>query len=67
MLEALEHLSRTLRTLGLTEIQESYVDDLVKETLDETRQYFDEAQSLESEFSEVLNRLERLANADYRL
>ncbi|MDD2743541.1 MAG: response regulator [Rhodocyclaceae bacterium] len=67
MLEALEHLSRTLSTLGLTEIQESYVDDLVKETLDETWHYFDEAQSLESEFSEVLNRLERLAIADYRL
>jgi len=67
MLEALEHLSRTLRTLGLTEIQESYVDDLVKDTLDESRHYFDEARSLESEFSEVLNRLERLANSDYRL
>lgn len=64
MLEALEHLSRTLRTLGLTEIQESYVDNLVKETLDETHQYFDKAQSLESEFSDVLNRLERLAKAD---
>lgn len=67
MLEALEHLSRTLRTLGLTEIQESYVDDLVKETLDETRQYFDEAATLEGEFNEVLTRLERLANSDYRL
>lgn len=64
MLESLEHLARTLRTLGLTDIQEGYVDDLVKESLDETRHYFDEAQSIENEFSEVLNQLERLAQAD---
>lgn len=65
MLESLEHLARTLRTLGLTETQEGYVDDLVKDALDETRHYFDEAQSIESEFGEALNQLERLARADY--
>lgn len=67
VLEALEHLSRMLRTLGLTENQSAYVDDLIKETLDETNQYFDEAQSLECEFREVQNRLERMASADFRL
>lgn len=67
MLESLEHLSRTLSTLGLTEIQSTYVDDLVKETLDETRQYFDEAALLENEFGDVINRLERLSISDYRL
>jgi hypothetical protein len=65
MLESLEHLTRALRTLGLTEIQEIYVDGLLKEALDEARHYFDEAQNIESEFSEVLNQLERLARADY--
>lgn len=67
MLESLEHLSRTLGTLGLSETQSTYVDDMVKETLDETRQYFDEATTLENEFSDVVNRLERLSMADYRL
>jgi len=67
MLESLEHLARTLGTLGLTEIQSTYVDDLVKETLDETRHYFDEAALLENEFADVLNRLERLSVSDYRL
>ena len=65
MLESLENLVRTLGTLGLTEIQASYVDDLVKGTLDETRNYFDEAAVLENEFSEALGRLERLAVSDY--
>ena len=67
VLETLEHLSRMLQTLGLTENQSAYVDDLIKETLDETKQYFDEAESLECEFSEVQSRLERMASADYRL
>lgn len=67
MLESLEHLARTLSTLGLTDIQSTYVDDLVKETLDETRQYFDQAAMLENEFVDVLSRLERLSVSDYRL
>jgi CheY-like chemotaxis protein len=67
MLESLEQLSHTLSTLGLTEIQSDYVDDLVKDTLDQTRQYFDEAAYLDNEFADALNRLERLAASDYRL
>lgn len=67
MLEALEQLSRALGTLGLTESQQGYVDDLVKCTLDDTRHYFDEAAGLDTEFSEVVSRLERLAVSDYRL
>ena len=65
MMESLELLSRTLSSLGLNATQSAYVDDLVKETQDETRQYFDDAAILENEFSDVLNRLERLAAADY--
>jgi hypothetical protein len=67
MLETLEQLSHTMGTLGLTESQSSYVDDLVKESLEESRNYFDQAAILENEFAEVLNRLERLAASDYRL
>lgn len=67
LLESLEHLGRTVETLGLTEIQTTYLDDLIRDALDQTRQYFDDAAHNESEFAEVLARLQRLANADYRL
>ena len=61
MIEALEHLSRTLKTLGLTENQINYVDDLVKCTQDDTNHYFNEAADLDTEFAEVIRQLERLA------
>ncbi|MDP3538202.1 MAG: response regulator [Azonexus sp.] len=67
VLEMLEHLSRTMLTLGLTDIQQEYVDDMARETLEETHAFFDQAASIEGEFSEVLARLERLADSDYRM
>lgn len=66
VLEALEHLARAVGTLGLTEAQLNYVDDLVKCTIDDTRHYFDEAAGVETEFADVLARLERLSVSDYR-
>lgn len=66
MLEALEHLARTIGTLGLTDNQKSYIDDLVKCTLDDTRHYFEEAAGVDTEFADVVARLERLAASDYR-
>lgn len=67
MLEALEQLSRAMTSLGLTESQRNYIDDLVKCTLDDTRHYFDEAANLDTEFAELDVRLARLAVSDYRL
>jgi CheY-like chemotaxis protein len=67
MMDQLESLARTLASLGLSEIQENFVGDLVRETLDSALQFFDEAAKGEDEFSEVLARLERLAASDYRL
>ncbi len=67
LLESLEHLSRTVETLGLTEIQVTYLDDLIREAIDQIRHYFDEVAHGESEFAEVLVRLQRLAERDYRL
>jgi hypothetical protein len=61
VLESMEQIAHTLGTLGLTENQQNYVDDLIKETQDESRQYFDEAANLDTEFSELLRRLEKLA------
>ena len=65
MLEALEHISHTLGTLGLTENQRNYVDDLIKCTLDDTRHFFDVAAGVDNDFAEVINRLEKLAAIDY--
>ncbi len=67
MVEMIEGLMRTMCTLGLSDSQEAYVDDLLKEALDETQRFFDQAISIEGEFSEVITRLERLAASDYRL
>ena len=65
MLEALEHISHTLGTLGLTDNQRNYVDDLIKCTLDDTRHFFDVAAGVDNDFAEVINRLEKLAAIDY--
>lgn len=67
LLASIEQLGRTIHTLGLTESQATYIDDLIQHAADETRNYFDEVAESESEFAEVLSRLQRLAKADYRL
>lgn len=67
ILDQLEGLVRTLGSLGLTENQESFVGDLVRNTLDSALGYFDEAAHFEDAFGDVLHRLERLAASDYRL
>jgi hypothetical protein len=67
IMDRLEGLARTLGTLGLSEIQENFVGDLVRDTLDTALQFFDQAAEGEDEFAQVLGRLERLAASDYRL
>src|SRR5574343_1820926 len=67
LLESIEQLGRTLSTLGLTETQASYLDDLIGHAEEEAHGYFDAIAQSDSEFTEVLNRLQRLAAADYRL
>jgi len=64
--ESLEHLTRALGTLGLSEIQTSYLEDLIRETQDESNHYFDQIAQGESEFAEVLGRLQSLADTDYQ-
>jgi DNA-binding response OmpR family regulator len=64
--ESLEQLTRALGTLGLSEIQTGYVEDLIRETQDETNAYFDKTAVSENHFVEVVNRLQQLASADYR-
>lgn len=67
LLASLEQLSRTLASLGLTESQLGYLDDLMRHTVEETEAYFDEVTRHEAEFEQVFTRLQRLAAADYRL
>lgn len=67
LLESIEQLGRTLSTLGLTETQTGYLDDLVRHAEEEATGYFDAVAQSDSEFTEVLNRLQRLAASDYRL
>ncbi len=67
MIEALEHLGKTISNMGLTEIQSSYIEDLLKCAQDDTNYYFNEAADLDTEFAELIGRLERLAASDYRL
>lgn len=56
-----------MQTLGLTENQKTYLDDLIRHALEETERYFDDVAHNESEFADVIARLQRLSNADYRL
>lgn len=67
VLESIEQLGRTLSTLGLTETQTSFLDDLIRHAEEEAENYFDAVAQSDSEFTEALNRLQRLAVADYRL
>ena len=67
VLESIEQLGRVVPTLGLTEVQTSYLSDLISHAGDETQTYFDEVAQQESDFADVAARLQRLAQADYRL
>ena len=67
LLEHIEQLARVTPTLGLTEVQASYLDDLIRQAGDETQRYFDEVAESDSVFAEVVARLQRLARSDYRL
>ncbi|MBS1144189.1 MAG: Response regulator receiver [Proteobacteria bacterium] len=67
LIESIEQLGRTIASLGLTETQTTYLDDLLRHLMDETERYFDEVALRESDFDELRNRLHRLAEADYRL
>ncbi len=67
VLESIEQLARTIATLGLTDTQAGYLDDLIHHAEEEAESYFDAVAQSDSEFTEVLTRLQRLAVADYRL
>lgn len=67
LLESIEQIARTVTHLGLTETQISYMDDLIRHATEEAETYIDSVAQSDSEFAEVLGRLQRLAESDYRL
>lgn len=67
VLGSIEQLGRTITTLGLTETQTGYLDDVIHHAAEEAESYFDAVSQSDGEFTEVLNRLQRLAVSDYRL
>lgn len=67
LLESIEQLARTTQALNLTEVQSGYMEDLIRHAMDETQRYFDEVAENENVFTDVIARLQRLAQADYRL
>lgn len=67
LIASIEQLGRTLLTLGLTDTQTNYLDDMIRHAEEDAQGYFDAVAQSDSEFTEVLNRLQRLSVADYRL
>lgn len=67
LLESVEQLGRTAHTLGLTDVQLNYLNDQIHHIQEESRHYFDDVAQSESDFADVIGRLQRLAQADYRL
>lgn len=51
---AIERLGRVVPTLGLTEVQTSYMADLIRQASEETQTYFDEIVQSESDFADVV-------------
>lgn len=60
--ELLDALERSLSNMGLTELQESYVRDMVRTGTDELISCFDEAQMIEQDFEGIFLRLRTLSN-----
>ena len=65
LLEAMEYLASTTKSLGLNDIQQAYLDDLLKCSIDDARHYFDEAANLNSEFAELIAEMEGILQAQH--
>lgn len=61
-LDLLGNLERSLGTLGLTDIQESYVRDSVREGADDLLRHFDEARFIEGDFDEAIRYLQQIVD-----
>lgn len=55
--EQLEYLNRTLQGLGFSDLQKSYVGDLLQETIETTVHFFDESIVHEEQYADILERL----------
>ena len=62
--EVLDGLEVTVSSFGLTKIQDEYVTSMVREGIDELAHAFEEAATIQRDFSEILVRLQVLAKAN---
>ncbi len=62
-LEVLDGFQVSVSSFGLTRIQSEYVSSMVQEGIDELTHAFEEAALIQRDFSEILNRLQALAQA----
>jgi CheY-like chemotaxis protein len=61
-LDLLGNLDRSLGTLGLTDIQESYVRESVRAGADDLLSHFDEARFIEGDFDEAIRYLQHIVD-----
>ena len=61
--EVLDGFQVSVSSFGLTRIQSEYVNSMVHEGIDELTHAFEEAALIQRDFSEILNRLQALAQA----
>jgi CheY-like chemotaxis protein len=61
--ELLDALQRSLSNMGLTDLQERYIGEMVRTGTDDLLNYFDEARMIEQDFSSIFLRLRELSNS----
>ena len=61
-MEILDGLAHSFSNLGLTNIQREYIGNLVHDGIDELTNAFEEASTIQRDFSDILSRLQQLAD-----
>jgi CheY-like chemotaxis protein len=62
VVELLDALQRSLSSMGLNDFQENYIGDMVRTGTDDLLNHFDEARTIEQDFSSIFLRLRELSN-----
>ena len=62
VVELLDALQRSISSMGLTDFQESYISDMVRTGTDDLLNHFDEARTIEQDFSGIFLRLRELSH-----
>lgn len=65
VVELLDALQRSLSTIGLTPFQENYIGQMVRTGSDDLLSHFDEARTIEEDFSNIFLRLRELSQSSH--